>query len=376
MSQKRDYYEVLGVSRDADDAALKSAYRKLALTYHPDRNPNNPDAADRFKEASEAYAVLSDPEKRSRYDRLGHAGVSGSAGGFGGGGFGFDPNSFGDLSDLFNGIFGFASGFGGGPAGPVGGSDLVYRMEISFRDAAFGVQAPIAISRLEACEPCGGSGAAPGTRPKTCAACRGTGRQRVSQGFLTVTRPCGHCRGEGQVIESPCRECGGEGRRRAKKELTIRIPAGVESGSRLRLTGEGDAGPNGGPAGDLYVVLTVADDEVFQREGDDVVVQVELPFPTLALGGSVEVPTLEEPEKITLDPGTQPGAQVKLRGRGFGRLGRSGRGDLLVRVGVRVPTSPSRDEKELLRRYAEMIGAPVGKPKGDVLRKAKKIFGD
>lgn len=374
MSQKRDYYEVLGVSREADEASLKTAYRKLALMYHPDRNPNNPDAADRFKEASEAYAVLCDPEKRARYDRLGHAGMSG--GGGSGGGFGFDPNAFGDLSELFNGIFGFASGFGGGPAGPIGGSDLVYRMEISFRDAAFGVEAPIAISRLEACEPCEGSGAAAGTRPKTCAACRGSGRQRVTQGFLTVMRPCGQCRGEGRVIESPCRECGGQGRRRARKELTVRIPAGVESASRLRLTGEGDAGPNGGPAGDLYVVLTVAEDEVFEREGDDVVVRVELPFPTLALGGAVEVPTLEEPEKLTLDPGTQPGSELRLRGRGFGRLGRSGRGDLLVRVGVRVPTSPSKEEKELLRRYAEMIGAPVGKGKASVFSKAKKVFGD
>ena len=374
MSQKRDYYEVLGVSRDADDSALKSAYRKLALMYHPDRNPNNPEASDKFKEASEAYAVLCDSEKRARYDRLGHAGVSGQPG-FGGG-YGFDASAFGDLSELFNGIFGFASGFGGGPAGPVGGSDLVYRMEIAFRDAAYGVEAPIAISRLEPCEPCAGSGAAAGTRAKTCPTCRGTGRQRVSQGFLTVTRPCGHCRGEGRVIESPCRECGGEGRRRAKKELTIRIPAGVESGSRLRLTGEGDAGPNGGPAGDLYVVLTVADDEVFERDGDDVVVRADLPFPTLALGGSVEIPTLEEAEKIGIDAGTQPGAELRLRGRGFGRLGRSGRGDLVVRIGVRVPTHPSKEEKELLRRYAELVGAPVGKPKGDIFRKAKKIFGD
>ena len=189
-------------------------------------------------------------------------------------------------------------------------------------------------------------------------------------------RPCGVCRGEGRVIESPCRDCGGEGRRRGRKELTVRIPAGVESGSRLRMTGEGDAGPNGGPAGDLYVVLTVAEDEVFEREDDDVVVRLDLPFPTLALGGTVEVPTLEEPEKITIDAGTQPGAEVRLRGRGFGRLGRSGRGDLLARVGVRVPSSPSKEEKELLRKYAELIGAPVGKAKGDVFRKAKKIFGD
>ena len=368
---KRDYYEILSVNRDADEATLKSAYRKLALTYHPDRNPNNPDAADKFKEASEAYAVLSDPEKRARYDQFGHAGVGAGAGGFGGGFSGFDPSVFGDFSDLFNGIFGFGGGFGGG-AGPVGGSDLVYRMEISFEDAAHGVEAPIAISRLENCVDCSGIGAAPGTKPRDCSACRGTGRQRFTQGFLSVTRPCGTCRGEGRVIEKPCPSCRGEGRRRAKKDLTIKIPAGVETGSRLRLTGEGDAGPNGGPAGDLYVVLTVADHEIFDRDGDDLILQLDLPFPTLVLGGEVEVPTLEGPETVTIAAGTASGSDVRLRGRGFGRLGRGGKGDLVVKVGVRVPEKPSREEKELLRRYAELIGAPVG-GKG-VFGKAKKIF--
>ncbi len=367
MKSKRDYYEILAVSRDADAAGLKSAYRKLALTYHPDRNPNNPDAAEKFKEASEAYAVLSDPEKRARYDQFGHA-ASAAGGGFGG--FpGFDASGFGDLSDLFSGIFGFG---GGGPSGPTPGSDLVYRMEISFRDAAHGVEAPIAISRLEVCDVCEGSGAAGGTAPRTCPTCRGAGRQRVSQGFLTMTRPCAACRGEGRLIDHPCRTCSGEGRRRAKKELSIRIPGGVESGSRLRLTGEGDAGPNGGPAGDLYVVLTVADDEVFQREGDDVVVRLELPFPTLVLGGEVTAPTLEGEEKVSIDAGTAVGAEVRLRGKGVRRLGRSGRGDLIVRVGVRIPEKPSKAEKELLRKYAELTGAPVA-DKG-VLGKAKKIF--
>ncbi len=241
---KRDYYEVLGVTRNADEAQLKSAYRKLALAHHPDRNPSDPEAAEKFKEASEAYAVLCDPEKRARYDRFGHSGVGSGAGGFGGFS-GFDAAGFGDLSDLFNGIFGFASGagFGGGAAGPMAGSDLVYRMEISFRDAAFGVEAPISISRLERCEDCAGAGAEAGTRPKTCPGCRGSGRQRFQQGFLTVTRACTVCRGEGRVIEKPCKPCRGEGRVRGKKDLTIKIPAGVESGSRLRLTGEGDAGP-------------------------------------------------------------------------------------------------------------------------------------
>jgi molecular chaperone DnaJ len=208
--------------------------------------------------------------------------------------------------------------------------------------------------------------------PRTCPTCRGAGRQRVSQGFLTMTRPCGSCRGEGRIIDHPCRSCSGEGRRRAKKDLTIKIPGGVESGSRLRLSGEGDAGPAGGPAGDLYVVLTVADDELFEREGDDVVVRLDLPFPTLVLGGEVTAPTLDGEEKVSIDAGTAVGAEVRLRGKGVRRLGRSGRGDLIVRVGVRVPEKPSKAEKELLRKYAELTGAPV-EEKG-VLGKAKKIF--
>ncbi len=370
---QRDYYEVLAVERDVDAAGLKSSYRKLALMYHPDRNPNNPDAAEKFKEASEAYAVLSDPDKRARYDRFGHAGVG--SGGAGAGGFsGFEASGFGDLSDLFGGLFGFASGGGfGGAPGPMAGSDLVYRMTIAFRDAAFGVEAPVAISRLERCEKCEGSGAAAGSKPKTCPTCGGKGRQRVSQGFLTVMRPCPTCHGDGQVIEKPCDACGGEGRRRAKKDMTVRIPAGVESGSRLRLTGEGDAGPNGGPAGDLYVVLTVAEDDIFSRDGDDIVVTLDLPFPTLVLGGEVSVPTLEGSDEISIAAGTPVGSELRLKGKGMGRLGRSGRGDLLVRVNVHVPDSPKKEEKELLRQYAELTGAPVGKGKG-VFRKAKKIF--
>jgi molecular chaperone DnaJ len=365
---KRDYYQVLGVSRDAENGALKSAYRKLAMQFHPDRNPGNPEAAERFKEASEAYAVLSDPEKRARYERFGHAGVSPGAGA---GGFGFDPSVFADFSDLFGELFGFGSG--GGPASrAAAGSDLVYRIEISFREAAFGAEAPLHISRMEVCGTCSGLGAAPGTRPRPCAACGGRGRQRFSQGFLSVTRPCRECRGEGSVIETPCSDCRGEGRKRASAKLDIRIPSGVETGSRLRLAGEGDAGVAGGPAGDLYVVLTVTDDEVFDREGDDVVLRLDLPFPTLVLGGEVEIPTLEEPEKISIAAGTPAGSEIRLRGRGIGRLGRRGRGDLVIRTGVQVPTSPSAKEKELLRQYGELIGAPVGAR--SVLGKAKKIF--
>lgn len=366
MASKRDYYEVLGVSREADGPQLKSAYRRLALECHPDRNSGDADAAERFKEASEAYAVLSDPEKRVRYDRFGHAGVSPGASG---GGFGFDSSVFADVSDLFGELFGFPSG---GAARAAAGSDLVYRIELSFREAAFGAEAPLQVSRLEKCEACAGSGAASGTKAHTCPTCGGRGRQRFSQGFLSVTRPCVACRGEGRVIEHPCSDCRGEGRRRGSRRLDIRVPAGVETGSRLRLAGEGDAGANGGPAGDLYVVLTVISDEVFEREGDDVVLRLDLPFPTLVLGGEVEVPTLEDPEKITVRPGTPAASEIRLRGRGIGRLGRRGRGDLVVRLGVAIPHSPSVKEKELLRQYAELVGAPVAEK--SVLTKAKKIF--
>lgn len=369
MASRRDYYEVLGVARGCEAAELKSAYRKLALQYHPDRNPNDPAAADKFKEASEAYAVLSDPDKRARYDRFGHSGVGGSPG-FGGTG-GFDPSVFADFSDLFGDLFGF--GAMGGRGRNVAGSDLVYRMEISLRDAAFGIEAPLMISRLERCEVCAGSGGEPGSKPRNCSACNGRGRQRFSQGFMVVTRPCPACQGEGTINEKPCAPCHGEGRRRGSRKLEIRIPAGVENGSRLRLAGEGDAAAPGGSPGDLYVVLTVLADEVFEREGDDLALALSLPFPTLVLGGEVTVSTLEgEQEKLIIPAGTQAGAELRLRGKGMGRLGRRGRGDLVVRIGVVVPEAPSVREKELLRDYAELVGAPVSE-KG-VFEKAKKIF--
>jgi molecular chaperone DnaJ len=370
MAQRRDYYEILGVGRDADATALKSAYRKLALQHHPDRNPEDPGAAERFKEASEAYAVLSDPDKRARYDRLGHAGLSGTPG-FGAGGFDF---SMFDLSDLLGEFFGF-SGLSQGRGGRHGaeGSDLVYRLELTLKDAAFGATAPVEVEREERCGECTGSGAQKGTRPHACPSCRGTGQQRFSQGFLTVARPCGNCRGEGTVIDRPCRGCGGEGVVRASHKLEIKIPAGVETGTRLRLAAEGDAGRRGGPAGDLYVVLTVAEHEVFAREGEDLVVKLDLPFPTLVLGGEIGVPTLDgEEERLAIAPGTAAGTEARFSGLGVGRLGRRGRGDLVVRIGVRVPTKPTADEKELLKRYAEMTGAPVG-GKG-ILGKAWKIF--
>ncbi|HSS44124.1 MAG TPA: DnaJ C-terminal domain-containing protein, partial [Thermoanaerobaculia bacterium] len=278
---------------------------------------------------------------------------------------------FADFSDLFGGLFGFAGG--ADSARQTSGSDVIYRMEIALRDACFGVEAPLVISRLERCESCDGSGAQKGSRPSACPGCGGRGRQRFSQGFLTVTRPCAACGGEGIIVEKPCGQCRREGRRRGTRRLEIRVPAGVETGSRLRLQGEGDAGRNGAPAGDLYVVLSVAPDEIFEREGDELVLHLDLPFPTLVLGGEVTVPTLQEQEKVTIPPGTRAGSELRLRGQGMGRLGHRGRGDLIVRVGVLVPSSPSAREKELLKQYAELVGAPVGAGKG-VLGKAKKIF--
>jgi molecular chaperone DnaJ len=363
---KRDYYEVLSVSRGATLQDLKSAYRKLAVKYHPDKNPGDREAEEKFKEASEAYSVLSDPEKRQRYDRFGHAGVGGAAAG---GSAGFDASIFADFSDIFEGFFG--GGFGRPRRGAASGSDLIYRMTLSFEDAAFGVEAPIVISRMEPCETCGGAGAASPKDVKTCPACGGRGQVRYTQGFFAIARPCGSCGGEGRVIEKPCPTCRGEGRTRAEHRLTVRVPGGVESGSRLRMTGEGDAGANGTPAGDLYVVITVAEHDIFHREGDDVIVDLSLPYPTLVLGGRVSVPTLEGEREIDISAGTTAGTEVRLRGLGVARLGRFGRGDEVIRLGVAVPTRPSKEEKELLRRYAEMIGAPAGRP--GLFERKKKI---
>ena len=302
MSQ-RDYYEILGVARDADDGPEERVPQARADV--PPRPQSRTIPTPPRNSRRRPRPTPSCPTERSAHGTT--ASATPASAGRGGSGFpGFDASGFADLSDLFGGLFGFASGggFGGGAPGPTSGSDLVYRIQISFRDAAFGVEAPIVLSRLEACEPCGGTGAEPGTKPRSCPACGGRGRQRLAQGFLTVTRPCPNCQGEGRVIEKPCSACRGEGRRRARKELSIRIPAGVESNSRLRLTGEGDAGPNGGPSGDLYVVLTVAPDDVFSREGDDLVVALDLPFPTLVLGGEVPVPTLDGEETLTVPAGT------------------------------------------------------------------------
>jgi molecular chaperone DnaJ len=377
---KRDYYEVLGVDRQATDLQIKSAYRKLALKYHPDRNPGDHGAEERFKEAAEAYAVLADSEKRSTYDRFGHAGVSGTAAG------GFDPTIFADFSDIFAGlgdVFGFGDIFGGRRrrGGPQRGADLRYDLEITFEESARGVETTIQIPREETCETCSGSGAAPGTSAETCVQCRGTGQLRYQQGFLTVARPCANCRGTGKTIAKPCQTCRGAGRISRERKLTVKIPPGIATGQRLRLYGEGEHGTAGGHAGDLYVVVHVQEHPFFHREGDDLYCELPISFPTLALGGTAKVPTLDTHDEIHVPAGTQPGARFKLRGKGMPSVSGRGRGDLHVIARVSVPKKLSKEQKLLLEELAQTLkdqGLPGdGQDASDkpFFERVKDIFG-
>lgn len=372
---KRDYYDVLGVSRDATDQDIKSAYRKLALKHHPDRNPGNAQAEEKFKEAAEAYAVLADPDKRSAYDRFGHAGVSSSAGGAG-----FDPTIFADFGDIFGGlrdIFGFGDFFGGGGrhAGPQRGSDLRYDLEISFEESASGMETSIQIPRQEACDACRGSGAAPGTSPTVCPQCGGRGQVRYQQGFFTVAQTCRQCGGAGRVITKACPECRGHGHLPKQRKLTVRIPAGIASGQRLRLYGEGEGGHAGGPAGDLYVVVHVQDHAIFRREGDDLFCRVPVTFPILALGGEVSVPTLAGQDKVTIPAGTQSAQVFRLRGKGMPSVSGRGRGDLHVVVEVVTPEKLTKEQRHLLEMLAKTM--PVEKlkaPRREESEEDKSVF--
>lgn len=361
---KRDFYEVLGVSRTATDQDIKSAYRKLALKYHPDRNPGDKAAEERFKEAAEAYAVLADGDKRARYDRFGHAGVAGAAGGPGGG---VDPTIFADFQDIFGGlgdIFGFGDVFGGGRrrGGPQRGADLRYDMEIPFDQAAKGAETTIQIPRHETCETCRGSGAAAGSSPTPCPQCRGTGQLRYQQGFFTVARTCGQCRGTGKVIAKPCATCRGQGTTEQQRKITVKIPAGIATGQRLRLSGEGEAGTQGGPSGDLYVVIHVAEHEFFQRDGNDLHCEVPLSFPTLALGGDITVPGIEGDESVKVPEGTQPGTTFRLKGKGMPDVSGRGRGDLLVTVQAVTPKKLSKEQRKLLEQLAATLPAQKFEP--------------
>jgi molecular chaperone DnaJ len=351
---KRDYYEVLGVPRAATDGDIKSAYRTQALKYHPDRNPGNHDAEEKFKEAAEAYAVLADADKRAAYDRYGHAGVSGAGSG------GFDPSTFAGFEDILGGfgdVFGLGDIFGGGRrrSGPQRGSDLRYDLEISFSDSATGVDTTIQIPRLEACDTCAGSGAAAGTKPSRCGQCQGRGQVRYQQGFFVVARTCSKCGGSGHVIASPCAGCRGTGHITRDRKLTVKVPAGIAAGQRLRLYGEGEAGELGGPAGDLYVVVQVQPHAFFRREGDDLYYELGLSFPTLALGGEIAVPTLNGDETLRIPEGTPSGAVFRLRGKGMPSVNGRGRGDLHIMVQPRTPKKLNREQRAALEQLAKAL---------------------
>ena len=373
MSSKRDYYEVLGVSRTATDQEIKSAYRRLAVKFHPDKNPNDSSAEEKFKEAAEAYSVLSDAEQRRRYDRFGHAGVSSAAGA---GAWG--APGFGGIEDILGDLFGFGDVFGGGRAGnrrtaAQRGADLRYDLEISLEEAANGMTAQLRIPRLEGCETCKGSGAAAGTQPENCQTCGGTGQVRYQQGFFSVARTCHACRGVGRVIKSPCPDCKERGRVEREKQMEVKIPAGVETGSRLRVQGEGEAGTQGGPAGDLYVVIHVAEHEQFERQGSNLYEAVPITFAQAALGADIMVKTLDAEEKLKVPMGTQTGTVFRLKGKGMPVLGGRGRGDLFVSVTVITPTTLTREQRKLLEQLAEVENKDL-EDKG-LVDKVRDIFG-
>lgn len=350
MSQ-RDYYQVLGVSRTASESEIKSAYRKLALQYHPDRNQGNPEAEDKFKEAAEAYSVVGDPDKRARYDQFGHAGVAGAQGGPG-----INPDIFGDFSDILGDFFGFGGGGGGGRrGGPVRGSDLRFDLEIAFDESFKGIETPIQIPREEACEPCGGSGAAPGSSRETCPQCGGRGQLRYQQGFLVVSRPCGQCRGMGQIIPKPCVTCRGTGRQMKDRKVTVRIPAGIADGQRLRLHGEGEHGAQGGPPGDLYVVVHVRPHANFVREADDLYMEVRVPYPMMALGGTFKVEGPDGQIDVNVSGGSSNGTLVSFKGKGMPNVSGRGAGALHVRLVVEVPKKLSKDQKKLIEQLGKTM---------------------
>ncbi len=345
------HYETLGVARDASPEDIKKAYRRLARQYHPDANPNHPDAAERFKEISRAYEVLSDPERRQRYDVFGDERVGAA-----------HFSDFGGISDLFSAFFGGAGG--ARRSGPARGADIVAEVDITLEEAATGTQRDVRVTTLIACDLCAGSGAAPGTRPTRCSTCGGTGEvrevRRTILGQMMTASTCPTCRGSGEQITSPCSNCGGRGRVRSGEDLTMRIPAGIDDGAQLRVTGRGEAGARGGRSGDLYVVVNVLPHDVFRRAGDDLGCEVTVPMTVAALGGTIEVPTLDGPEEIEIRPGTQSGEVVTLKNQGMPRLDGRGRGSLVVLLKVETPMDLDAEQSELLQRLAELRGEKAG----------------
>ncbi len=373
---KRDYYEVLGVSRDVSAADLKKAYRRVAMKHHPDRNPGDKASEDKFKEASEAYEILSDAQKRSAYDQFGHAGVDQSGGV--GGGAGAGAGGFGSFSDIFGDVFGDIFGGGGrGRGGPSRGADLRYNLELSLEDAVRGTNVQIKVPTLVACDTCDGSGAKKGTSPKACTTCGGMGQVRMQQGFFSVQQACPTCRGKGSVITDPCGSCHGQGRVEQTKTLSVKVPAGVDTGDRIRLSGEGEAGAEGGPAGDLYVEVHVQPHEIFQREGADLFCEVPVDFVDAALGGELEVPTLDGRVKLKVPAETQTGKLFRLRSKGVTPVRGGPRGDLMCRVVVETPVDLTGKQKELLKEFqATMKGGKNSPRQSSWFDGMKNFFGD
>jgi molecular chaperone DnaJ len=361
---KRDYYEVLGVSRDASPEEIKKAYRQLALQYHPDRNPGDRGAEERFKEANEAYSVLSDGDKRQQYDRFGHAGPAGQ-------GFG-DFTGFG-VEDIINDFFGGI--FGGGGGRPGRGADLRYNLAVTFENAVFGAEKEIVVPRIGTCGDCSGTGARKGTRPERCGACNGRGHDTLQQGFFSVRRTCGRCGGAGQVVKDPCGACSGTGRVRESRSLKVKVPPGVENGTRLKLRGEGETAPAGGPPGDLYVVLTVQEHPFFARNGADLSCEVPITFPQAALGAVIEVPTLSGRKTLTIPAGTSSGHEFVMRGEGVAALNTGRRGNLLIRVLIEVPKKLTKRQRELLAEYQVISEESPGPLSRSFFEKVREIFG-
>lgn len=380
---KRDYYEVLGVSKTATQDELKKAYRKLARKYHPDLNKDNAEAAEKFKECNEAYSVLSDEQKRAQYDQFGHAafenGGMGGGGGFGGaGGFGGFGGS--GMEDIFDMFFGGQGGRGGrsSKAGPQRGADLRFDLEISFEEAAFGLEKEINLYRDEVCDYCHGEGAEPGSKVETCPECNGSGYVRYTQntmfGQMVNERPCSRCKGEGKIISEPCKECRGKGTVKRNKKLKVKIPAGVDNGSRLRVAGEGEAGAKGGPSGDLYVYLYVKPHKFFERDGTTVLCEVPINIVQATLGADIKVPTLDGQVTMKIPEGTQPGKVMRIKGKGIPSLRNSSRGDQLVRIKVVVPTKLSDKQKDALRKFADISKDNINPEEKSFMDKVKDFF--
>jgi|TARA_R110000868_G_scaffold88411_3_gene246446 molecular chaperone DnaJ len=370
---KRDYYEILGVSKDVDGKELKKAYRKLAMKYHPDRNPDDKDAEAKFKEATEAYEILNDSQKRAAYDQYGHAGVDSNAGG----GYGGGANGAG-FSDIFGDVFGdIFGGAGGGRGGPQRGSDLRYTLELSLEEAVRGVEKKVRIPTLVSCETCHGSGAKPGTSPKQCSTCNGVGQVRMQQGFFSVQQTCPTCRGQGTIIEDPCNSCHGRGVKEETKTLSVKIPPGVDTGDRIRLSGEGEAGAMGGPAGDLYVQVSVREHALFHRDGRNLYCDVPISIVDAALGGDLEVPTLDGRVRLKIPAETQSGKLFRLKGKGVAPVRGGGAGDLLCRVQVETPVSLNDEQKALLMKFQESLTGEKHAPqKKSWFEGVKKFFED